>query len=50
MNQGMYLCFNDYTIVFDKVKQEEIIRMLENLNSYGEYLNVYWQHKAALKS
>ena len=46
VNKDLYLCFIDYTKAFDKVKHEEIIKMLNNLKVDGKDLrlikNMYW--------
>ena len=53
VNKDLYLCFLDYTKAFDKVKHEEIINILENLDMDGKDLriikNLYWKQTAAVR-
>src|SRR5215469_5102748 len=49
VNQDLYLCFLDYEKAFDKVKHENLMKMLERLEIDGKYLkiikNFYWNQK-----
>ena len=36
----LYLCFIDYTKVFDKLRHEEIMSILDSLNIDGKYLRI----------
>ena len=49
----LYLCFIDYTKAFDRVKHQEIIKILESLNVDANDLtiikNMYWQQSAAVR-
>ena len=53
VNKDLYLCFNDYTKAFDKVKHEEIINILENLDMDEKGLrkikHLYWEQTAAVR-
>lgn len=49
----MYACFIDHSKAFEKVKHNDIIRMLETSNNGGKLLRTikinYWQHKPAIR-
>ena len=51
--KDIYLCFIDYTKAFDKVKHDELIKMLEDINIDRKDLriikNIYWNQVAAIK-
>ena len=53
LGENLYLCFIDYTKAFDKVKHNDVIYMLENLNIDSKDLriikNIYWQQTAAIR-
>ena len=53
VNKDLYLCFIDYTKAFDKVRHEEIINILENLDMDGKDLriikNLYWKQTATVR-
>src|SRR5215469_13381289 len=53
VNQDLYLCFVDYEKAFDKVKHEDLMKMLERLEIDGKDLriikNLYWNQKVAVK-
>src|SRR5215469_3350916 len=53
VNQDLYLCFVDYEKDFDKVKHEDLTKMLERLEIDGKDLriikNLYWNQKVAVK-
>ena len=53
VNKDLYLCFVDYTKAFEKVKHEEIINILENLNMDGKdpriIKNLYWKQTATVR-
>ncbi|GFR88635.1 RNA-directed DNA polymerase from mobile element jockey-like [Elysia marginata] len=53
VNKDLYVCFNDYTKAFDRVRHEEIITILQQLNIDGKDLriikNIYWEQKAAVR-
>ena len=53
VDRDLYLCFVDYEKAFDKVKHEELIRMLQRINIDGKDLriikNLYWNQKAAVR-
>ena len=36
VDRDLYLCFVDYEKAFDKVKHEELIRMLQRINIDGK--------------
>src|SRR5204862_8244908 len=54
VDTDLYMCFIDYNKAFDKVKHQEIIKMLENIGIDGKDLriikNMYWQQKAAIRN
>ena len=47
MQQNIYLCFIDYSKAFDKVRHEELLEMLQELDINGKDLrlirNLYWE-------
>lgn len=49
---GLYVCFVDYCKIFDKVRHNQVMEMLENLNIDGKNLkvikNIYWQQVAEI--
>src|SRR5215469_12381895 len=53
VNQDLYLCFADYENDFDKVKHEDLMKMLERLEIDGKDLriikNPYWNQKVPVK-
>ena len=53
VNKDLYVCFIDYTKAFDRVRHEEIITILQQLNIDGKDLriikNIYWEQKAAVR-
>src|SRR5215469_13529473 len=54
VNQDLYLCFVDYEKIFDKVKHEDLMKMLERLEIDGKDLriikNLYWNPKSSCKN
>ena len=53
VQKDLYLCFIDYSKAFDKVRHEELFRMLEALDIDGKDLqllrNLYWEQTAAIQ-
>ena len=53
VNKDLHVCFIDYTKAFDRVRHEEIITILQQLNIDGKDLriikNIYWEQKAAVR-
>ena len=53
VNKDLYVCFIDYTKAFDRVRHEEIITILQQLNIDGKDLRIiktiYWEQKAAVR-
>ena len=53
VNKDLYVCFIDYTKAFERVRHEEIIAILQQLNINGKDLriikNIYWEQKAAVR-
>ena len=51
--KDLHLCFIDYSKAFDKVKHEELFKLLENLDIDGKDLrivrNLYWDQTAAVR-
>ena len=51
MQKEVYVCFIDYTKAFDKVRHEDLMHMLQNLDIDGKDLklihNLYWEQSAA---
>lgn len=50
VNRGLYTYFIDHTKAFDKVKLEEIVRMLENSNPDGKDLRIAKSTKSSHKN
>ena len=48
--RDVYMCFIDYTKVFDRVQHDECLKMLMNLDLYGKdtcmIQNLYWDQSA----
>ena len=53
VHKDLYVCFIDYTKAFDRVRHEEIITILQQLNIDGKDLriikNIYREQKAAVR-
>ena len=53
VGKDLYLCFIDYSKAFDKVKHEELLVILENLDIDGKDLrlirNLYWDQSATVQ-
>ena len=53
VKKDLYICFIDYSKAFDKVRHNELIKMLEKLDIDGKDLrivkNLYWEQNAAVK-
>ncbi|GFO14782.1 condensin complex subunit 3, partial [Plakobranchus ocellatus] len=53
VQKDVYLCFIDYTKAFDRVRHDEIITQLKQLNIDGKDLRIiktmYWEQTAAMK-
>jgi len=53
VQRDLYLCFIDYSKAFDRVKHEELFKILKQLNLDGKDLrilqNLYWEQEAALR-
>ncbi len=53
MQKDLYMCFIDYTKAFDKVRHEEILKMLESLDLDGKDVrlirNLYWEQTACMR-
>ena len=53
VQKDLYFCFIDYEKAFDRVKHENLIKMLKNINIDGKDLriikNLYWSQKAAVR-
>ena len=53
IQKDVYLCFIDYTKVFDRVRHDEIIKELTKLKIDGKDLriikNMYWEQTAAMR-
>ena len=53
VQKDLHLCFIDYSKAFDKVKHEELFKLLENLDIDGKDLrvirNLYWDQTAAVR-
>ena len=51
IKRGLYVCFLYYINAFDKVRHEEIIEMLQNLDIDGKDIqlirNLYWEQTTA---
>ncbi|GFN82827.1 LINE-1 reverse transcriptase [Plakobranchus ocellatus] len=53
VQKDVYLCFTDYTKAFDRVRHDEIITKLKQLNIDGKDLRIiktmYWEQTAAMR-
>jgi len=53
VKRDIYLCFIDYSKAFDKVRHEELFKILNQLNIDGKDLrilrNLYWEQQAAIR-
>ncbi|GFO12960.1 endonuclease-reverse transcriptase [Plakobranchus ocellatus] len=53
VQKDVYLCFIDYTKAFDRVRHDEIITELQQLNIDGKDLRIiktmYWEQTAAMR-
>ena len=53
VQKNLYVCFVDYEKAFDKVKHEEILKLLRDIHLDGRDLrliqNLYWNQKAAVR-
>ena len=53
MQKNVYVCFIDYTKAFDKVRHEELMNMLQDLEIDGKDIrlirNLYWEQSACMK-
>ena len=53
VQQDLFICFIDYSKAFDKVKHDELFKILENLDIDGKDLriirNLYWGQTAAVR-
>ncbi|CAF1377520.1 unnamed protein product [Adineta ricciae] len=53
VKHDLYLCFLDYTKAFDKVKHDNLLEILDQVDIDGKDLqlirNLYWNQKAAMK-
>ena len=53
VQKNLYICFVDYEKAFDKVKHEEMLKLLRDINVDGKDLrliqNLYWKQKAAVR-
>ncbi|GFN77761.1 endonuclease-reverse transcriptase [Plakobranchus ocellatus] len=53
VQKDVYLCFIDYTTAFDRVRHDEIITELKQLNIDGKDLRIiktmYWEQTAAMR-
>ena len=53
VQKDVYLCFIDYTKAFDKVKHDELLKLLNQLHVDGKDLriikNMYWDQTAAVR-
>ena len=51
--RDVYICFIDYTKVFDRVQCDELLKMLMNLDLYGKDIcliqNLYWDQSACIR-
>ena len=47
------MCFIDYTISFDRVQHDELLKMLMNVDLYGKDIhliqNLYWDQSASIR-
>ena len=53
VQKNLYICFVDYEKAFDRVRHEEMLKLLRDLNIDGKDLrliqNLYWKQKAAVR-
>ena len=53
MQKDLYVCFIDYEKAFDRVKHDELVKMLENIGVDGKDVrlvkNLYWNQRASVK-
>ena len=53
MQKDIYLCYIDFAKAFDRVKHEDMIEMLEEINIDGKdkrmIMNLYWNQKATVQ-
>ena len=53
VQKNLYVCFVDYEKAFDKVKHEEMLKLLRDINIDGKDLrliqNLYWKQRAAVR-
>ena len=53
VQKNLYVCFVDYEKAFDKVKHEELLKLLRDIHLDGRDLrliqNLYWNQKAAVR-
>ena len=53
VNKDLYICFVDFEKAFDRVKHENLMKMLEDLNVDGKDLrlvkNLYWKQEATVR-
>ncbi|GFO09658.1 endonuclease-reverse transcriptase, partial [Plakobranchus ocellatus] len=53
VQKDLYLCFIDYTKAFDRVRHDEILKQLKQLNIDGKDLRIiktmYWEQTAAMR-
>ena len=53
MQKNLYVCFVDYEKAFDKVKHEEMLKLLRDINIDGKdwrlIQNLYWKQRAAVR-
>ena len=51
--QVIFLCFIDYVKAFDKVRHEDLVKLLQNIGADGKDIqivrNLYWNQEAAVK-
>ena len=40
--RDVYMCLIDYTKAFDRVQHDELLKMLMNLDLYGEDIHLIW--------
>ena len=54
VQKDLYLCFIDYSKAFDKVRHEELFKILARFNIDGKDLrilqNLYWEQEAAMRT
>ena len=53
LNKKLYICFVDFEKAFDRIKHEDLMKMLEDLKVDGKDLrlikNLYWKQEAAVR-